>query len=157
MALANFFSAFWSNLTSATRTTFSPIFRLRLRRRKRAPTDSLFLLSRVELAQLQALLSDSQEALPLLRRLLEDQAEIETGALLRAASTDEVHFLRGRITALLDLANLPQRVALANKEYHDRAERERAQRDLDPDLTPFWGSPNFTDVWRRRPADRRSL
>lgn len=155
MGLVTFFKGFWNNLTSATPTTFSPIFRLRLRRsNRRKPADSLFLLGREDLRNLQALLSESP-GLPLFRRLLEAQAENETANLLAASTVEELNFLRGRISALLYIADLPQRVATANKEYYDRTDADRARANAAPDLTGHWGSPNFTDQWSRRPADRR--
>jgi hypothetical protein len=87
--------------------------------------------------------------------LLEAQAENETASLLAASTVEELNFLRGRISALLFIADLPQRVANANKEHYDRTDADYARANAAPDLTGHWGSPNFADQWDRRPADRR--
>ena len=154
MGLASFFKGFWNSSTSATRTTFSPIFRLRLRRSSNRQRDSLFLLGREDLRNLQALLSESK-ALPLFRRLLEGQAELETNALLRAETTEQLQYQRGRIAALLFIADLPQRVADTLTEYYKRDDAKRADATRAPDLTGHWGSPNSVSFWDRSPADRR--
>ncbi len=88
--------------------------------------------------------------------MLEAQAELETAALLEAKTVEELNFQRGRITALLFIADLPQRVATSLKEHYDRADADHARATASPDLTGHWGSPLFTDQWSRRPADRRS-
>ena len=104
---------------------------------------------------MQALLSESQ-GLPLFRKLLEAQAEVETAALLEAKSVEELNYLRGRISALLHIADLPQRVATTYQEHYTRDDAKRADATRPPDLTGHWGSPNFTDLWDRSPADRRT-
>lgn len=90
------------------------------------------------------------------RRLLEAQAEVETGNLLAADSAEKLQYQRGRITALLWIADLPQRVATATKEHYDRTDRERAERDAPADHSAFWGSPYFASEWGRRPAVHRT-
>ena len=90
------------------------------------------------------------------RRLLESQAEVETGNLLAADSAEKLQYQRGRITALLWIADLPQRVATATKDYYDRTDSDLAERDKPADISPFWGSPNFASEWGRRPAVRHT-
>jgi hypothetical protein len=103
---------------------------------------------------LQVLLSESK-GLRLFRKLLEDQAELETAALLRAETPEQLNYLRGRIAALLHIADLPQRVATTLKEHYDRADAKRAADERPPDISGHWGSPNYADLWDRVPADRR--
>lgn len=90
------------------------------------------------------------------RRLLESQAEVETGNLLAADSAEKLQYQRGRITALLWIADLPQRVATATKDHYDRTDRDLAERDKPADTTAFWGSPYYVDQWGRRPAVRHT-
>jgi hypothetical protein len=87
--------------------------------------------------------------------LLEDQAELEAAALLRAETVEQLNYQRGRIAALLFIADLPQRVATHLQEYYDRADSAKRDADRAPDLSGHWGSPLFTDFWDRRPTDRR--
>jgi hypothetical protein len=88
--------------------------------------------------------------------LLEAQAEVETGALLEAKSVEELNYLRGRISALLFIAELPQRVATTYQESFNRDDAKRADATRPADITSHWGSPHFTDLWDRSPADRHT-
>jgi hypothetical protein len=87
--------------------------------------------------------------------LLEAQAETETAALLEAKSVEELNYLRGRISALLYVADLPQRVATTYEEYYKRDDAKRADATRPADITGHWGSPNYHSLWERSPADRR--
>jgi hypothetical protein len=91
-----------------------------------------------------------------LRHLGQDQSEIEVSALLAADTNEKLHYQRGRISALLWFADLPQRVALAMKESYDRADSVAAERDRPADYSAHWGSPNFASEWGRRPSGLRT-
>jgi hypothetical protein len=91
-----------------------------------------------------------------LRHLGQDQSEIEVAALLAADSNEKLHYQRGRISALLWFADLPQRVATAMKESYQRDDRDAARTAEPADYSAHWGSPNFASEWGRRPAVRHT-
>ena len=98
----------------------------------------------------------------LLRRLGQDQSEIELNNLLAADSAEKMQYCRGRISALLYFADLPQRVATALKESYDRADRANTDEQRPADHSTHWGSPYFwdrpddADLWSRRPSGHRT-
>lgn len=92
----------------------------------------------------------------LLRRLGQDQSELEMSALLAADTNEKLQYQRGRISALLWFADLPQRVATAMKESYDRADRADADAKRPADYSAHWGSPYFESEWGRRPSGHRT-
>lgn len=133
----------WNSLMSGMQTLSSRIFRLRSKRRSRAPEASPWLLSVPDYKRLMGFLLEPG-FLPAYRQVLELQEEQEVTALF-AATPDQVPVALGRLKLLDQLFSLPERLASLNKEHYDRAKRESGDA---PDPAKFHlGSPFF---WNKR-------